>query len=474
MVQKYKIKTKPEGYQVDAIKFILEHENIPLFDEQGLGKSKIIIDALCHELKQKRIDGAIIICNKTLAFNWENEISKHSTLTSTTILGGPGHRTTGMFTNAEFYIINYEAVISELDRLRDLMRWKKFAIVLDESQKIKNPFSKVTQAVLQLRNYAKKRIIATGTPIANHPEDLWSQFFFLDNGVLLGTDFSKFENRYKLNPRDDPADSAHRFKELQELIGTMALRRQKSDVLKLPEKVFETQKITLEPQQREMYNQLKKKLYIEIVNEHNARVRDESKAIFKKLLRLVQITSNPRLFDFSYKETPAKFKKLDLLIKKIVKKKEKVIVWTSFVDNIRILRKRYEKYGTLVIYGEQTMSERKKAVESFQEDSHYRVLIANPSAAKAGLTLIAANNAIYLDRSFKLDDYLQSQDRIHRFGQTKNCRIVILEAKDSVDEYIDHILDVKHDVARFIQKDSVSLARRSKALTKEEILEILS
>ena len=102
-------------------------------------------------------------------------------------------------------------------------------------------------------------------------------------------------------------------------------------------------------------------------------------------------------------------------------------------------------------------------------------MIANPSAAREELTLTSANNAIYLDRNFNLVDYLQSQDRIHRISQTKECTIYKLLAKNTVDEYVDKLIDVKKDIAGYVQGDIECLETESYEflLNKHELLEML-
>jgi SNF2 family DNA or RNA helicase len=102
-----------------------------------------------------------------------------------------------------------------------------------------------------------------------------------------------------------------------------------------------------------------------------------------------------------------------------------------------------------------------------------RVLVANPAAAREGLTLTSANNAIYLDRSFNMVDYLQSQDRIHRISQTKPCLIQKLLARETIDEYVDELLYKKHRLAGFLQGDAANLTSARQFLTRTQLLDML-
>lgn len=469
----YSPKTKPFPHQVEATEYITSKASVPLFDEQGLGKTKIVIEALCNNMEQGIIDGALIICKKHLIDNWKDEIGTHSHLKYIVLRGNANEKGLKFMGYSHFYIINYESVIGEVERLKMFLKIRKMAIVLDESHKIKNPNAKTTKATLDLKDLAKKRIIITGTPIANKPLDLWTQFYFLDNGNLLGNNYKKFEKLYSINLKgDNLPEQKDRFNNLREIILSNSIRRLKKDVLELPEKVYIDKYVQIEGQQKKIYAQLKKELYIEITNIDGEKIIDESNELLKKLLRLAQIASNPFLIDKAYNETPAKFPLLDTLIESILEQKEKVIVWSCFVDNIRILYKRYKKFGSLILYGDIPIEKRNDIVKQFRNNDEFKILIANPAAAREGLTLTSANNAIYLDRNFNLVDYLQSQDRIHRITQTKECKIYKLIAKNTIDEYIDEIIYKKHKLAEYVQGDIDNIENKQ-YLTKEEILNIL-
>ena len=469
----YSPKTKPFPHQIEAIEYITIKEIAPLFDEQGLGKTKIVIEALCNNMKQGILDGALIICKKHLIGNWQDEIETHSHLKYIILRGNANEKGQKFMGYSHFYIINYESVISEVDRLKMFLKIRKMAIVLDESHKIKNPNAKTTKAILELKDLAKKRIIISGTPIANKPLDLWTQFYFLDNGKLLGDSYKKFKKIYSINLKGDNLnEKKNKFDNLRTIILANSIRRLKKDVLELPEKIYIEKYVELEGKQKNFYEKLKNELYLEVTNIEGKIVIDESSELLKKLLRLVQIASNPYLIDKAYSETPVKFLMLDTIIESILEQKEKVIVWSCFVDNIRILYKRYKKFGSLMLFGNIPIEKRYEIVKQFRNNDGFNILIANPSAAKEGLTLTSANNAIYLDRNFNLVDYLQSQDRIHRISQSNPCIIYKLIAKDTIDEYIDEIIYKKHKLAEYVQGD-INNIEIKQFLTKEEVLNIL-
>jgi SWI/SNF-related matrix-associated actin-dependent regulator 1 of chromatin subfamily A len=455
-------------HQVAGTKFLRENERAALFDEQGLGKSKQLIDAVSAEIASGTLGGALIICPNGLKTNWAEEVERFSTLPYAVFGSGrKARRVAFRSLRAAFYIINYEAVHPELASLRALLRFKPIALVLDESHRIKTPDAKVTRAVLQLRSEASRRYLLTGTPVANKPEDLWSQAFFLDDGVALGTTFEDFQRRYCTG-----GGGYQSVDELRERVMQLALRRTKAGSLDLPPKLFHRVSVELSGQQRLLYEQMRDDLAVWVRSLSGEEVQTHGDLIFTRMLRLAQIASNPGLIDAGYDGVPAKFTVLDELLAAYAPQR-KVIVWSSFVGNIQALAARYPHLNPVTIYGEQDNATRDRAVRAFRGNSDVRLLVANPAAAREGLTLTESNVAIYLDRTFNLVDYLQSQDRIHRISQTRECDIVLLLAAQTIDEFIDFSLEQKHRLAQFAQKDVDHIDSDDLALRKPDILRAL-
>ena len=125
----------------------------------------------------------------------------------------------------------------------------------------------------------------------------------------------------------------------------------------------------------------------------------------------------------------------------------KLIVWTGFVANVDWLADSLAEFDTVRMHGNLPIHERNRAIESFTRSTS-KILVATPGAAKEGLTLTTANHAIFYDRSFSLDDYLQAQDRIHRISQTRDCYIHNLIARDTIDEWVDVLLAAKYRAAQ--------------------------
>jgi SNF2 family DNA or RNA helicase len=182
-------------------------------------------------------------------------------------------------------------------------------------------------------------------------------------------------------------------------------------------------------------------------------VVDDVQDILKRMLRLVQVTSNPRLLDESYTAEPGKLSTLRSLVSDVLQRGRKVIVWSSFTKNVDWLSELFTQYGAVKIHGKMAIRDRNASVDHFSKDENRRVLVATPAAAKEGLTLTVADSAIFYDRSFSLDDYLQAQDRIHRISQNDTCYVYNLCVRNSIDEWIDSLLAGKRLSAELAQGD---------------------
>ena len=140
------------------------------------------------------------------------------------------------------------------------------------------------------------------------------------------------------------------------------------------------------------------------------------------------------------------------MLEKIISNGEKCIVWTNFIDNVNQFTREYSEFGAVKIHGGMKIVDRNKSVDRFRTDSS-KVLFATPASAKEGLTLTMANHVIFYDRGFSLDDYLQAQDRIHRISQTKTCYIHNIIMEESIDEWVDVLLQAKQNAALLAQGD---------------------
>ena len=444
-------------YQHEAFLAIKDKPYAAIFHEQGLGKTKIAIDLLLYWLDKRDIDTVMIVTKKTLVANWVGEFDTHTNLRPKVLDTKKKSNYFVLNSAARVIVTNFETISTEQDRLQLFLKTRNVAIIIDESTKIKNPESKLTQDFFAISALFKIKVIMTGTPVANRPYDIWAQIYFLDEGNSLGTNFAEFKAMCDLS-NDLQEDESKRmiFEDsvagIYNKIKDFSVRETKnSGIITLPSKIYHAVTVGFEQKQFEMYEALRKEMVLTLTRGDET-ILDDSTETIKRLLRLVQITSNPKLIDESYVGDSAKEKLLDQLIERIISQDEMVIVWSIYTGNIDMFCKKYAKYGAVKITGKMAVEERNKSVAAFKSGKA-KLLFATPQSAKEGLTLTIANNAIFYDRGFNLDDYLQAQDRIHRISQKRDCHIYNLMVEDSIDIWIDYLLKAKQRAAFLAQGD---------------------
>ncbi|CAB3770247.1 DEAD/DEAH box helicase [Paraburkholderia solisilvae] len=455
-----KLQAKREAfeYQAEAVEAVRDLPYAAIFHEQGLGKTKIAIDLILLWLQRDVVDTVLLVTKKTLVENWRRELAQHSFLTPRILSADRGQNFFTLNSPARIILTHFEGVGLEFKRLKLFQKTRRVAAVLDESAKIKNPNTALSKIFFELAPGFVRRLILTGTPVANRPHDIWAQIYFLDQGKSLGKSFADFEANVNLSNKL-ASDELRRDRFEEELAGVwgrisqFSVRETKDGGrIQLPKKIVERVHCGWEVRQRKMYLDVRDETRVSVIQE-GAFTIDESPAILKRLLRLVQVAANPLLIDESYKQNPGKWENLQELVENIVAVNEKAIIWTTFTENVEWLAKKLSEYGAAIIHGKLSIAQRNRNIDRFLENGDCKVLVATPGAAKEGLTLTVANHVIFYDRGFSLDDYLQAQDRIHRVSQTRTCYVYNLIMEDSVDEWVDALLEAKRSAAQLAQGD---------------------
>ena len=277
-------------------------------------------------------------------------------------------------------------------------------------------------------------------------------------GTSLGKSFLAFKSEMNLsNEMEFNSATTDAFEKrlagVHERINTFAIRETKGSAeISLPDKNIRNTIAWLETAQHALYEKYRKELAAE-VSRDGAQTVDEADEILKRLLRLVQTASNPKLVDDSYVTTPGKLNSLDEIMATKISSEPKTIIWTAFTANVDMIARRYVAMKPARMHGKRKISDRNKDVRRFIQDPDCRLLVATPGTAKEGLTLTVANHAVFFDRTFSLDDYLQAQDRIHRISQTQQCLVENIVASNTIDEWIEELLSAKQLAAALTQGD---------------------
>ncbi len=444
-------------YQQEAFNAIKDLKYSAIFHEQGLGKTKIAIDLILYWLKNKDIDTVLVFTKKQLVQNWINEFKIHTDIKPSILTNNKRDNFFVFNGTSRVIVANFEIVLSEKERIFLFSKARNLAIIIDESTKLKNPESAIAKNFHSLSDSFKIKTIMTGTPIANRPYDIWSQIFFLDRGDSLGVNFSAFKSKTDLENELGKSSCKRKYFEdnvslIFDKIKKFSIRETKnSHIITLPDKKYININAKFEQTQKKLYDKVKQNIAI-LIQKNDKVFLDNYNSILKKLLRLVQVASNPILIDEMYGCMSGKEQELIKIVDVIMEKNEKCIIWTSFIENVEYFFKKYSKYNPVKIHGGMKIYDRNKSVDKFKNDE-YRILFATPQSSKEGLTLTMANHVIFYDRSFSLDDYLQAQDRIHRISQKKTCYVYNIILQDSIDIWIDLLLKAKQNAASLAQGD---------------------
>jgi SNF2 family DNA or RNA helicase len=300
---------------------------------------------------------------------------------------------------------------------------------------------------LRLREWCSRAFVLCGTPAPNAPQDLIQQFNLVDYGYTFST----------INvPKDRNAALDVVRKAIEER--GLFVRHLKKDVLPdLPYKKFHRIVLPMEPKQRQLYEMALESLAQEIRSTSETAFRKKLASFLAMRSALLQICSNPTAVTDGYNELPAKLRALDSLLEEIINgKKEKVVVWSFYTASIDAIVQRYERFRPARYDGKTIgITERREMVRRFQEDDETMLLVANPAAAGAGLTLHRARFAIYESMSNQAAHYLQSLDRIHRRGQTRDVEYLILLCGGTIDVLEHERLSRKERAAQELLRDEV-------------------
>ena len=462
----YKFKTKPYAHQMTALEKSWNKQTYAYFMEMGTGKTKVLIDNLAMLYDKGKVDGALIIAPKGVVGTWySNELPSHlpGHIENVTVLWQPNitkkqqEKLESLFeveTALHILIMIVEAFSTAKgkDFAEKFIRSHRTLMTIDESTTIKNPNAKRTKNIISLSKESKYRRIMTGSPVTKNPLDLYSQCEFLDPWLLDFTSYYAFRNRYAemktMHAHGRSIQVVDKFKNLGELsdaLKNFSYRVLKEDCLDLPDKIFIKRQITLSPDQRKLYDQMKKQALAILEGKVSS-----TKNSLTQLMRLQQITCG-HFTDDTGTTQAIDNTRINELIDVLEDVEGKSIIWAHYQYDVKaIIKAVVEKYGpgsVVDYYGLTPKEERQGHIKRFQDDPKCRFFIGTPSTGGYGITLTAANTVIYYSNGYDLEKRLQSEDRAHRMGQKKPVTYVDINAEDTVDEKIVKALRKKINIA---------------------------
>lgn len=445
----------PEGfslfpYQEEGAKRILLSRGLLLADEMGLGKTVQVLVAIASDPRANRV---LIVCPNSVKYNWLREATRWIkpirdlpivVLSGTRVDEEVAREVLG---DQVISIINYDIVSSWSNVLRK-REWDY--LVLDEAHYVKNTKAKRTLAIFGEKNKnpipSRKKIAMTGTPIVNRPVEAWTFLSWIDPRNFGS--FWSYAKRYcgaHYNGWGWDFRGATNLEELNAKLRPIMLRRRKEEVLKdLPDKIRQVLEIppngakqVLEEERRvllQMEEEIAKARALVELAKVGAGDLDLSEAM-ANLRRVVQIAFQ-HISLARHKTALAKVPYALDHIKDVLEEKPKVVVWVHHRDVAEAIREGLSEYNPLLILGGMGAEERQKAVEAFQNNPEHRVVICSIGAAAEGITLTAADIAVFVELDWRPSKLSQAEDRIHRIGQKNSVLIQYLVFNGSIDANI--------------------------------------
>lgn len=463
--------TKPYKHQMECIIYGLEHESFLLGDDQGMGKTKELIDlAMCR----KQTDGlkhCLIICgingNK---YNWADEVKIHSRedswILGTRFTKRPPIKMIEGSTKDKmedlnniphqfFWITNIETLrggsFKEKQGKRTVIRFpiaEKIQelcdkgiigmIAFDEAHKAKNPDSQQGKALLSIDCKGPK-IPMSGTFVLNNPLDLylplkWAGFethsfyaykqHYCKMGGFGGKEIVGYKN----------------LDELRSMVSKVMLRRVKGDVLDLPPKVHTIEWVDAYPEQKSLYKDVRDQ-----VRDNIDKVKVHPDPL-SEMLRLRQVTGYPGILSSTVTKS-AKMDRMEELVEEEVSVGGKAIIFSNWSEMTNVIRHKLKKYNPAYITGEVGSVQRMEEKDRFQNDPNCKVMIGTIGALGTGFTLTAAQLVIFVDEPWNRGIKDQAEDRAHRIGTRGTVRVVTILTRDTVDEGVYNLVQKKGKMA---------------------------
>jgi superfamily II DNA or RNA helicase len=419
-----------------------------LADDMGLGKT---LQALCA-IRGK----TLVICPTSVLPSWKNQIEQFRPGLTVSLYYG---NTRKLDSHSHITLTSYALLRIDREKLAS-EKWD--TIILDEAQTIKNPDSQIARAAHSLQ--ASFRIALSGTPIENRLDDLWSQFQFLNPGLLGSRE--TFQNKF-IQPILRGNETA--AQELKSKIKPFILRRLKKDVAhELPPKTEKILYCELSSSEREVYETILATTRKEVLEKFSS--NGSIFAILELLLRLRQACCHTNLLPGQNLNISSKVNLLLETLEDSIALGHRALVfsqWTSFLDLIEpFLKSKNISYLRL----DGNTKNRSEIVENFQADTGPSVMLISLKAGGVGITLTAADHIFLMDPWWNPSVEEQATDRAHRIGQKNAVLVHRIIAQNTIEE---RILD--------LQKNKIALAnsllentQSGKSITREDLIALLN
>lgn len=445
----------PKPWQPKAIEFLLANDRCILADDMGLGKTTSSIIASVESGAKK----ILVVCPASVKINWKREIENYS---DDKILIVEGRKWGSTF---KYYIINYDIIknFHTTDKKEGVDDFKLIAnekfdlAIVDEAHYLSNSSAKRTKLMNDILDNIPKVWLLTGTPMTSRPINYFNLLKIINSPVALNWQHyvRRYCKGYQFTTRNPDGSSRKvwstsghsNLDELRERTKGLVLRRLKTEVPGLPEKIIIPRFLEL---QSTFYNEELEE-FMRISQEEKGR---ESLSItLSRLMKVRQV--------IAYEKVPYTCEIID----EFIEQGKKVIVFNNFSMPIDMIQEKYPK-KCVTLDGTMNQTKRQYAIDRFQNDPKIKIFNAQIVAGGIGINLTAAEVVIMNDLSFVPSHHNQAEDRAYRHGQKNNVLVYYPIFENTIEQIIYNILQSKKNVIDQVMGDGEYAETFSKEVIK--------
>lgn len=451
------------GKTLQTIALLLKNKNLHKKDSYIEPKQYNLQYSIFSE-EENNMPASLIVMPTSLIYNWHREIKKFAPSLKVSEYVGQVRKQSDIsefVRRSDVVLTTYGIVRNDIETMKNtLFNY----VILDESQNIKNHDSKTYQAVCELKS--NRRFVLTGTPIENSLSDLWSQFNFINQGLLGNYNF--FKDRYM--SQIEKGNGEELQKELRLLVRPYVLRRTKEEVATdLPPVTEQTVYCEMTKEQNELYENIKSTMRNDLMLKMEGAPRSKWTILaIQAMTRLRQLSNHPILVG-EEDAGSGKFDEVMDSLRSVISENHKVLIFSSFVRHLNIFEQEFRRIGWDFSMLTGITSDRKKIIDEFQENPKKQIFLISLKAGGVGLNLTSADYIYILDPWWNPAAESQAISRAHRIGQSKNVFVYRFVTKGSIEEKIEILKERKLKLAdEFINGNNPL-----KQIDDNEILELL-
>lgn len=446
----------PYQYQLEGVRYALDHKRCIFGDQPGLGKTLQAICSVVKAHKEAKAYGesfpVLVICPAALKVNWQREFKKFAGLNSI-ILDDKNRDNWHRFYElrnghgdpiSSVFITNYESlkkffVRDVKDHQRKTLRSYVFderikmfnSVIIDESHKCKSSKTQQSKFVEGICKGKRWVFALTGTPVVNNNTDLVQQLKILGRLDDFGG-YKHFVGRYC----DGPKQSSNLRELNYKLWMCCFFRREKSKVLtQLPDKM--RQYITCDITNRKEYDDAE--------NDVIKYLRQYKNASDEKVARAMRGAVMVKMGILKQIAARGKIKAVSEFVHDVIDGGEKLIMFAYLKDVVEALKAEFP--DAVTVTGSDDIKAKQNAVDSFQNDPECKLIILNYKSGGTGLTLTAASRVGFIEFPWTYSDCEQAEDRAHRNGQKNAVNCYYFLGDKTIDRYMYNVIQTKKDIA---------------------------